>query len=185
MSKLDDAYLEASVKLAHAAGAVANYCDSVEHNEAADTAWVTKAGATLRSVATELAAAIDEDLVDLYAARLASIEQRGVAASLPGAFNGSAAAREACTWFDLQLVQVQHDRHFHPDVAGLSKYDQLRHYAFHLAKLAAAVTGGLEDEQLRAEVVERRLADTLLFGLTLATVMGQRLEPAPLPKRGE
>lgn len=181
MSKLDDAYLEASVKLALAAGSVANYCDSVEHNEPADTAWVTEAGATLRSVATELAAAIDEELVALYAARLESIEQRGVAASLPGAFSGSAAAREARTWFDLQLVQVQHDRHFHPDVAGLSKYDQLRHYAFHLAKLAAAATGGLEDEQLRADVVERRLADTLLFGLTLATVMGQRLEQVPLP----
>jgi hypothetical protein len=185
MSELDDVYLETSVKLAHAAGAVANYCDSVEHNEAAETAWVIEAGATLRSVAVELAAAIGEDLLDLYAARLMSIEQRGVAASLPSAFDGSAAAREARTWFDLQLVQVQHDRHFHPDVAGLTKYDQLRHYAFHLAKLAAAVTGGLKDEQLRAEVAERRLADTLLFGLTLATVMGQRLEPAPLPYRSE
>lgn len=185
MSKLDDAYLEAGVKLARAAGAVANYCDSVEHNEPTDTAWVKEAGATLRSVATKLADAIDEDLVNLYAVRLTRIEQRGVAASLPGAFDGSAAARQANTWLDLQLVQVQHDRHFHPDVAGLSKYDQLRHYAFHLAKLAAAVTGGLDDEQLRAEVAERRLADTLLFGLTLATVMGQKLEPAPLPNRGK
>lgn len=185
MSENDDAYLGASVKLARAAGAVANYCDSVEHNEPAETAWVLNAGAMLRSVATELATVIDEDLVDLYAARLASIEQRGVAATLPSAFNGSVAAHEACTWFDLQLVQVQHDRHFHPDVAGLSKYDQLRHYAFHLAKLAAAVTGGLVDEQLRAEVAERRLADTVLFGLTLATVMGERLEPTPLPGRSK
>jgi hypothetical protein len=180
---IDDTYLQASVRLARAAGDVANYCDSVEHNEAAERAWVTESGATLREVATDLSAAIGEDLVELYATRLAQIEQRGVAAALPNAFDGPAEARDAQTWFDLQLVQVQHDRHFHPDVAGLTKYDQLRHYAFHVAKLAAAVSGGLADESVRADVAERRLADTLLFGLTLATVMGQRLEPIPLPGR--
>jgi len=177
VSGIDDAYLRASRRLAGAAGEVANYCDSVEHNEAAETSWVTEAGATLRQVAAELAAAIGEDLVELYAGRLAQIEQRGLAGELPGAFNGPAKAREATTWLDLQLVQAQHDRHYHPDVAGLTKYDQLRHYAFHLAKLAAAVS----DETRRAEIAERRLADTLLFGLTLATVMGERLEPTSLP----
>lgn len=180
---IDDTYLQASVRLARAAGDVANYCDSVEHNETAERAWVTESGATLRKVATDLAAAIGEDLVELYAVRLEQIEQRGVAAALPDAFDGPAEARDARTWFDLQLVQVQHDRHFHPDVAGLTKYDQLRHYAFHVAKLAAAVSAGLADESRRADVAERRLADTLLFGLTLATVMGQRLEPIPLPGR--
>lgn len=39
----------------------------------------------------------------------------------------------------------------------------------------------MSDETRRAEIAERRLADTLLFGLTLATVMGERLEPTPLP----
>jgi hypothetical protein len=184
ISVIDDTYQQASVRLARAAGEVANYCDSVEHNEATERAWVTESGATLREVATQLADAIGKDLVELYAARLAQIEQRGVAAALPGAFDGPAEARDARTWFDLQLVQVQHDRHYHPDVAGLTKYDQLRHYAFHLAKLAAAVTGGLAEESQRADVSERRLADTLLFGLTLATVMGQRLGPTPLPRRG-
>jgi hypothetical protein len=179
MTSVEDAYVQASARLARAAGDVGNYCDSVEHNEAAETAWVKNSGTILREVATDLAAAIGADLVELYAARLAQIEQRGVAAALPDAFDGPAAARAAKSWFDLQLVQVQHDRHYHPDVAGLTKYDQLRHYAFHLAKLASAVS----DEARRAEVADRRLADTLLFGLTLATVMGERLEPTPLPGR--
>lgn len=172
----EDSYREMVNSLAKAAGRVANYCDSVEHNEAADRAWVLDAAEILRSAAFSLADLIEEDVVELYARRLASIEQRGVAGALPEAFDGSTAAREAKTWLDLQLVQLRHDRHFHPDVAGLAKYDQLRHYAFHLAKLVAAFIAAQADESSRADVVSRRLADTLLFGLALETVMGERLE---------
>jgi hypothetical protein len=178
-----DPYRDMVNSLATAAGQVANYCDSVEHNETAERAWVLDAAEILRSAAFSLADLIEEDVVELYARRLALIEQRGVAGALPEAFDGSAAAREATTWLDLQLVQLRHDRHFHPDVAGLSKYDQLRHYAFHLAKLVAAFTAAQVDEGSRADAVARRLADTLLFGLALETVMGERLEARPFRDR--
>jgi hypothetical protein len=139
----------------------------------------------LRSAAVDLAEAIDEDLLELYAQRLAVIEQRGVAGAPPDAFDGADAARAASTWIDLQLVQLQHDRHYHPDVAGLSKHDQIRHYAFHLAKLVAAFVTAHFDESARPDVITRRLADTLLFGLTLATVIGERLPDRPLPSRSD
>jgi hypothetical protein len=178
----EDGYENTVVLLATAAGEVANYCDSVEHNESADRTWVLDAAELLRSAAFDLAGAIEEDLIELYARRLAVIEQRGVAGASPDAFDGAAAARAASTWIDLQLVQLQHDRHYHPDVVGLSKHDQLRHYAFHLAKLVAAFVTSQVDKTARPDVITRRLADTLLFGLTLATVMGERLPDRPLPR---
>lgn len=174
-----DPYSDAVVPLATAAARVADYCDSVEHNEAADRGWVMEAGKTLRATAFEFGSAIGENVQELYAERLAVIEQRGVAGLLMGAPSGASSARAAVTWRDLQLVQLQHDRHFHPDVTGLSKLDQLRHYAFHLAKLVAAYALAWTDGSERPDVVARRLPDTLLFGLALATVMGERLPDEP------
>lgn len=183
MSGLESPYQEMAASVARAAGQVSNYCDSVEHNEVTDREWVLDAGSTLREGAFMLAGALGLDLVDLYAQRLESIERRGPASALPGAFAGASAARAAQTWLDLQLVQLQHDRYYHRDVSGLSKYDQLRHYAFHLAKLTSSYVAATIDEESRADVIDRRLADTLLFGLTLATVMSQRLDDQPFPGR--
>ena len=161
------------------AAAVANYCDHVEHNEPADTAWVVGAGERLGVLALEFAEASGRDLVQLYAARLASIEARNVLAE-PGSFDGSKAALAASTWRELQLVQVAHDRAYHPDVVGLSRSEQLRHYAFHLAKIVGAFAEARDED----EVINRRLPDALLFAIKLRTVMGSRLPDDPLP-RGE
>ena len=48
---------------------------------------------------------------------------------------GHKAIYTANSWRALQLVQAEHDRHYHPDVCGLTKGEQLRHYALHLAKI--------------------------------------------------
>ena len=81
--------------------------------------------------------------------------------------------------------EVEHDRRYHPDVLGLSKSDQLRHYALHLAKLAGAMAqvaaGRGDDADFRA----RRLPDLLLFGLKLSTVAGERLGSDALPAAGQ
>jgi hypothetical protein len=158
--------------------AVAKYCDHVEHNEPAETTWVADAGEKLGRLALEFAQAADLDLVDLYANRLAGIESRNVLAA-PGSFDGREAALAAETWRDLQLVQVAHDRAYHPDVVGLSKYDQLRHCAFHLAKLVGAFAEARDDDEL----IKRRLPDALLFAIKLRTVMGVHLSGDPLPPR--
>jgi len=183
MSDLESAFKEMAISIAGAAGQVGDYCDSVEHNEAADRERVIEAGLALREGAFSLSEALGLDLLDLYAKRLESVELRGPVSALSGAFVGSAAAREARTWLDLQLVQIQHDRYYHRDVAGLSKYDQLRHYAFHLAKLTSVYVAAITSEEARTDVIARRLADTLLFGLTLATVMSQRLDDEPFSGR--
>jgi hypothetical protein len=166
-----------ALTVAPLAAAVANYCDHVEHNEPADPSWVTNAGEKLGNVAFERATAVGHNLVQLYAARLASIEARNVLAEGTG-FDGSEAALAASTWRELQLVQSAHDRAYHPDVVGMSRLDQLRHYAFHLAKIVGAFA---EDREER-ELLDRRLPDALLFALKLRTVMGVRLPDDRLPR---
>lgn len=161
------------------AAAVANYCDHVEHNESAETTWVVDAGEKLGLLGLEFAQSSDLDLVDLYANRLAGIESRNVLAA-PGSFDGREAALAAETWRDLQLVQAAHDRAYHPDVVGLSKYEQLRHYAFHLAKLVGAFAEARDDDEL----INRRVPDALVFAIKLRTVMGVHLSDEPLPRRG-
>jgi hypothetical protein len=166
-----------ALAVAPLAAAVANYCDHVEHNDPADPSWVTDAGEELSDLAFEHGTAGGYDLVQLYADRLATIEARNVLAE-ETAFDGSAAALAAATWRELQLVQSAHDRAYHPDVVGMSRLDQLRHYAFHLAKIVGAFAEGREE----SELFTRRLPDALLFAIKLRTVMGVRLSDDRLPR---
>jgi hypothetical protein len=174
-----DRYVDVVLALAPCAADVANFCDHVEHNEAADRHWVIDAGTMLRRIACGLARDEGQDLRELYALRLRAIEQRNPTCT-PESLDGAELARQAASWRDLQLVQVEHDRRYHPDVVGLAKFDQLRHCALHLAKLtgaAASVAQGIADAN---DFRTRRLPDLLLFGLKLATIMGERLPESVL-----
>lgn len=167
-----------ALRLAPHAAAVANFCDHIEHNELTDRAWVLESGTALRDLACELSTAERLPVVDLFAERLGAIEARNVLHA-PGTFDGHHAALQAQTWRQLQVVQSQHDRHYHPDVVGLTKLDQLVHYALHLAKIVGAFAEPASAEDL----IQRRLPDTVLFGIKLWTVMGARLGDEPLPGR--
>jgi hypothetical protein len=179
-----DRYVDAVLSLARCAADVANFCDHVEHNEAADRRWVIDAGTMLRRIACGLAGDERQDLRERYAQRLRAIEERNPTWTAD-ALDGAVLARQAISWRDLQLVQAEHDRRYHPDVVGLAKFDQLRHCALHLAKLAgaaASIAQGVADaEDFRA----RRLPDLLLFGLKLATIMGERLPESALVAHDE
>ncbi|HEX4033587.1 MAG TPA: hypothetical protein VHX66_04005 [Solirubrobacteraceae bacterium] len=167
-----------ALQIAPLSAAVANFCDHVEHNETADRAWVLDAATGLRCLTGELCDREGLALVDLYAERLGAIEARNVLAA-PGAFDGHGAAIEARSWRELQLVQAEHDRHYHQDVVGLAKNEQLRHYALHLAKVVGAFATPDDPEDL----LHRRLPDVILFAMKLSTVMGVRLSDDPLPGR--
>lgn len=166
-----------ALALAPNAAAVANYCDHVEHNEAAETSWVLDAASELSRLALRFAQDAKVDLVELYSERLRTIEARNVLAR-PGGFDGREAVLTARSWRELQLVQVEHDRCYHPDVFGLARTDQLRHYAFHLAKIVGAFADAADPEEL----MQRRLPDVLLFAMKLQTAMGERLGEEPLPR---
>jgi hypothetical protein len=166
-----------ALRLAPPAAAVANYCDHIEHNELADRDWVLDAGVRLRELACELALSSELSLFDLYAERLGEIEARNVLAR-PGGYDGHRAVLEARTWRDLQLVQGDHDRCYHPDVLGMAKDQQLRHYALHLAK----AVGAFAEPREARELLHRRLPDVLLFAIKLPTVMGARLPDDALPR---
>lgn len=166
--------VDAALDLATASAAVSNYCDHVEHNERADVEDVREAGAVLRATGVRLSRLGGYDPVELYARRLAVIEERNVLHS-EGTFDGEGTARAAADWRGLQLVQAAHDRAYHADVVGLTKCDQLRHYALHVAKLAGGTARVARGEVPRMDWLERRVPDMLLFGLKLATVTSQVL----------
>jgi hypothetical protein len=167
--------LVALLDLAPAAGAVANYCDHVEHNESADIDDVRAAAGVLREVSLRLSSLADVDPVELYADRLAMIEARNVHHS-DSSHDGAADARGVTAWRALQLVQDRHDHAYHYDVLGLTKSDQLRHYALHLAKLVGACAEAADGRLDHNDFLARRVADMLLFGLKLSTVTSQKLE---------
>jgi hypothetical protein len=173
----DDDFQSFALAAAPLAAAIARYCDHVEHNEPAETSEVVAAGEELGALALEFAYASKFDLIELYAERLGAIENRNVL-NAPGSCDGRAGALAAKTWRDLQLVQAEHDRFYHPDVLGLSKYEQLRHYAFHLSKVVGAFAEANDEDEL----ISRRLPDSLLFAIKLRTVMGVRLAADRLPR---
>lgn len=163
-----------ALELSSIAGVVANACDHAEHNEPTHPAEIRGAGERLRAVAVRLAQESGATATSLYRERLRAIELRNVLHHA-GAFDGPAFVSEAGSWRDLQLVQAEHDRNYHPDVVGLTKSDQVRHYALHLAKLAAATADAARGLTPQDDFVARRVPDMLLFGLKLATVTGEKL----------
>lgn len=173
-------YRDDLTALAKATGQVANYCDHADHNEPVEASWVLGAAEAVRNIAQRIAARERVDIVEAYANRLAQIEARNAQGPFQG-FDGPAEARKAPTWRELQRVQANHDRLYHPDVVGLHKSDQLQHYALHLAKLVAAVAEQPSSGERHADFVARRLPDMLLFGIKLSTVMGQKLPDTQVP----
>lgn len=176
---ISEPYRDWVLELTRAAAAVANFCDHVEHNEFADRGWVQESGLALRATACAIASHERTDLRAAYAARLRMIEQRNPLWS-EGALDGGALIADAETWHELQLAQGEHDRRYHPDVAGLAKFDQLRHYSLHVMKLAGALAEMAQGLVATDDFLARRLPDILLFGIKLATVTGQRLPETPL-----
>jgi hypothetical protein len=171
---------EELVTLAQVTASVALYCDRLEHADRADRGTVASAAATLLRSATRLAENADLDIVECYASRLEAIEAASVLETRCS-IRGASRARTARTWRELQMVQVDHDRFFHPDVWGLARMDQIRHCVFHLAKITGALADVQSDLGAWTDFENRRLPDLLLFGLKFATVTGQRLPDEVLP----
>jgi hypothetical protein len=171
----DQPVLELLLRSIEASSQVSKYCDRIEHNEQIEREWILAAGEEFRQIAYELSVLEGENLVDLYANRLQIIEERNVL------FDGESLqqeAREVQTWRQLQLVQAKHDRIFHPDVIGLTRIDQLRHYAFHVTKLVGAIAARYQNGS--SKEFHLRLADVLLFGIKLSTVMNEALPKKPI-----
>ena len=164
--------------LVRAAAACASFCEHAEHNEPASISHVIVAGQTMRRVAARLAAQSQLSLRQLYEDRIRGVEAGSLLAGggdgSTALLTGAVALSTARHWDEVQAAQVVHDRHFHPDVFGLSKTDQLRHYTFHVTKLSGLLADAFEYGNWD-EFRERRLADVAVFGVKLATVCNERL----------
>lgn len=160
-------------------GILARFCDRAEHNEGASRDLIVTAGADLRVTAMALLRDQGVDPLDAYASRLAQIEARH---PLAGAnlFEADQEIRHVKSWRGLQQAQARHDAVYHPDVTGLAKIDQLRHYTLHLAKLAWLLQDAADGQDTGGDVVNERIPDVLVFGVKLATVCGQILADEPV-----
>ena len=174
----DDLLVEQQRALIRAAAALASYCEHVEHNEPHRVSDAASAGDELRRIASRLAQAAEVSLLESYRARIEAIEMASLhsATAIDGIADlvGADALHHATTWRQVQVAQLIHDRRFHPDVLGLSKLDQLRHYTFHVTKLAGLLVDAA-DEMSWASFVKRRLPDLAVFGVKLATACNHAL----------
>ncbi len=160
--------------LVRAAGRLAWQCDHAEHAEQSDQALVIHAGLNLRAAAVEAFDLLDLEPIASYARRLAAVESRSPLSGT-GLFEAEVAIPKVETWRDLQVAQLLHDRVYHPDVLGMARSDQLRHYTLHVTKLAwLALEAGHGGDAIDT-FVPARVADTLLFGVKLSTVSGEIL----------
>ena len=180
--RVDRALLEASQRaLTRAAADLAGFCEHVEHNESNSVEEAARAGDRLREIAAQLSAHSGLSLASAYAERIRSVEERSLmrhaslfddARELPGA----AVLSDAKGWDEIQIGQIIHDRQFHPDVFGLPKIEQVRHYTFHVTKLAGLLVDAIEKDDW-ASFEQERLADIAIFGVKIATVCNIQLPP--------
>jgi hypothetical protein len=179
---LDD-QLRSLIKVA---AALAAYCEHVEHNEPHQVADAVAAGEQLRRIASTLAHSVGVSLLASYSARIAEIESASVhsATAISGIEDlaGADALRHATTWRHVQAAQLIHDRRFHPDVFGLSKLDQLRHYTLHVTKLAGLLVDA-GNENSWPSFVQCRLPDLAVFGVKLATACNHALPDEPVDSK--
>lgn len=168
----------AAFSLIRSAAACAAYCEHVEHNEPTTIHEVVAAADALRHIAAQLADRSGLSLRSLYEARIRAVEQSSLLQNVSGldgtALAGADALTTAQCWDEVQIAQVLHDRQFHPDVFGLPKIEQLRHYTFHVTKLAGLLVDALDDGTW-SMFRDERLADIAVFGVKLATVCNERL----------
>jgi hypothetical protein len=109
------------------------------------------------------------DVKRYYADRIEGLEGRNVL-RWDGSGNWPDVIRNAKTWREVQIAQSRHDAMFHPDVVGLPRADQLRHYHLHLSKLVRRMLPTCFSVEAWAEFAESRLIDLVIFGVKLATV---------------
>lgn len=165
--------------LTHAAAQLASFCEHVEHNEPHLVTDAVDASDSLRSIALDLCTTTGTSLTEAYATRIRNIEKKSLLQySLfnngASQLSGADVLDSATTWRQIQVGQLIHDRQFHPDVFGLAKLDQIRHYTFHITKLAGLLLGCIEEGSW-VHFQNERLADIAIFGVKIATVCNVEL----------
>lgn len=177
---IDKAFLEGRLRaLTKVAADLAAFCEHVEHNEVNSVYDAARAGDRLRQIAAELSARSGVSLATTYAARIREVEEKSLMRHMPlfdqgPELAGANALDSADSWDQVQIGQIVHDRQFHPDVFGLPKIEQIRHYTFHVTKLAGLLVDAIESDDWTT-FQQERLADIAIFGVKISTVCNVQL----------
>lgn len=180
-------YVPWALEAAILSGTVANYCDHAEHVEASeeDRKSVIEAAVSLRGLAITIVKHESQDLQALYADRIEEVENRHptVIPEEPKEIDGKKLILEAKTWRDLQRAQVAHNRFYNPDVLGLSRNNQLRHYALHLAKLGKSLAEQAQGTASKEDFIRTRLPDMVIFSILISVSMNEALPEQPFTEQ--
>ncbi len=166
--------VSAFADLVEVTGRLSQFCDRLEHNEGADRMELLDVGRLLRESAVVAIRASSVKLRDRYADRLEELESRNVL-RWDGDAHWPDRIRHAKTWREVQVAQARHDATYHPDVVGLPRAEQVRHYTLHLSKLVWKMYRACEDDITWNSFAESRLIDLVVFGVKLATVANYSL----------
>lgn len=179
-AKIAEEHLSAMIT---AAGQLADNCEHLEHNEGA-RCQTTAIGDSLRQTASRMAHQAGFSLGQLYAVRIWGVESssslRFVGSLDRVELSGFKIMMEARTWLQFQIGQIVHDRQFHPDVFGLEKREQMRHYSFHVTKLVWLMDRAARGDFPLDKFYATRTPDIALFGIKLATLFDQELPDEPI-----
>ena len=159
------------------AASFASFCEHVEHIEPSTVGEVITSAQKMIKLASQLSVSENISLRGAYESRIRAVEKGSLHRFVDlgvEVLTGADALARANTWDEVQVAQILHDRQFHPDVFGLSKIDQLRHYTFHVTKLAGLLTQSILEDSW-SEVRAQRLPDIAIFGVKLATVCNELL----------
>ena len=178
-SVTNPAYIPWLIDIAKGSALISNYCDHCEHAETSKASWGIECGDILQDVAVQIGRHEKVDLHTLYAERLERVEHRNLFWESPEAPNGRELVLSASDWRGLQNAQITHNIYYNPDVTYMSRMNQMRHYAFHVAKLTGAVANQVESGPTE-EFISTRLPDMLIFRVLIATTMSQKLPEDPL-----
>lgn len=81
-------------------------------------------------------------------------------------------------WDNVQRIQFQHDRDYHPDIHGLDVVPRLKHMALHQTKYAAKLIDA-EDNNDNART-KQAMVDGFIIGIATANILTDRLSEVEL-----
>lgn len=168
-------------RLIYASGQLADACEHIEHLEQPHYR-VASVSRCLIEISVAMAADLNRDLRQAYIDRIFAVESDSyhrLEADSRINLAGYDKLVEAQTWRQIQIGQIYHDRRFHPDVFGLSRREQLRHYSFHVSKLPWRLAEAI-DANRPDDFYDVRLADVALFGVKLASLIDWKLPQTPV-----
>lgn len=177
MEKLQKSNQSNEKQFVLAAATLSKHCEHVEHCESNSVNDINLVSEKLLQIALSIAIENKINLAEVYLKKLQTVEakkhlQKTLLNEDPSLQAGP--LTKDITWQKIQINQLIYDRQSEPNMLGIPKYEQVRHYALQITKLASLLFEATENNQLK-DFCDKHLADIAIIGVKLATLRGIKL----------